>query len=59
MPGGSKMILLSNGTVVDGSGKLGEKGSVLVCDDQIKDVGQIVPTSDMEIIDCAELTISP
>lgn len=59
MSRGSKMILLSNGNVVDGSGKPGEKSSVLVCDDQIKDVGQIVPTSDMEIIDCSELTVSP
>ena len=53
------MILLQNGTLVDGSGQAPRPASVLIRDQKIAAVGAIDPTPDMETVDCSERVIAP
>ena len=53
------MILLKNGTVIDGTGGEARAVSVLIEANKIKEVGQVAQRPDMEVIDCAGLAISP
>lgn len=53
------MILLQNGTVIDGTGAAAQAAAVLIDGAKVKEVGQIVATPDMEVIDCTGLVICP
>ena len=53
------MILLHNGRLIDGSGEPSQQASVLVDDQHIEEVGEIDPSPDMEVVDCAGLVIAP
>ena len=53
------MILLHNGTLIDGTGNPQRKASVLIDGEKIKDVGTIAPTPDMEITDCSGQVVAP
>ena len=53
------MILLSNGTVVDGSSRPGKKASVLIDGGRIREVGAVAAVPDMEVVDCSGLTVAP
>ena len=53
------MILLQNGTVIDGSGQAAQRSSVLIDGEKIKSIGTIDATADMEIVDCSALVIAP
>ncbi len=53
------MILLSQGNVVDGSGRPGKEASVLIDGGRIRDVGLIDASAGMEVVDCSGLTLSP
>ncbi len=53
------MILLSNGTIYDGSGAPGRPDSVLIGGDRIAEVGMFDPPADARAIDCTGLAISP
>jgi dihydroorotase/N-acyl-D-amino-acid deacylase len=55
----ARMILLANGTVLDGTGGPARQASVLVDGGKIKEVGPIAAGPDMEVIDCSGLVISP
>jgi len=58
MPGG-KYILLKNGFIVDGSGKKGFNGNLLIHDNKIEKVSaREIPTV-AQVIDCAGLVIMP
>ena len=51
--------LLQGGLVVDGSGRPGQKNDVLIEDEKIAVVGQIAPSSAMQILDVRNLVITP
>ena len=54
------MILLQNGTVIDGSGgQPSQESSVLIEDGTIHSVGTIEATPHMDVVDCSGLVISP
>ncbi len=53
------MILLANGTVIDGTGGPLEEASVLVEAGKIKEVGPVIAGPDMEVVDCRGLVVSP
>jgi N-acyl-D-aspartate/D-glutamate deacylase len=53
------VILLSNGRVVDGSGSPGREASVLIHGGRIREVGAVAAASDMEVVDCSGLTVTP
>src|SRR5262249_5203070 len=53
------MILLSNGTIVDGSGASSQLQSLLVDTGKIVEVGAIKPTSQMEVFDCNNYVVAP
>ncbi len=53
------MILLSNGTIYDGSGAPGQSGSVLIRGECIAEVGIFDPPADARVVDCTGLAISP
>ena len=57
--GETGMILLENGTVIDGTGGLARQASVLVEGRKIKAVGAIEAGPDMEPVDCRGLVVSP
>lgn len=53
-------ILLKDGLIIDGSGKKGYKGNVLIEDDVIAAVSdKPIAVDDCEIIDCSGLAVSP
>ena len=52
-------ILLTNGTIIDGTGKAAERGDVLICADRIAEVGIFAAPDECEKIDCAGLVIAP
>jgi N-acyl-D-amino-acid deacylase len=54
-----KRILLTNGTIVDGTGKIGWKGSVLIEDGVIKELSPYISVPDCEEIDCSGKVIAP
>ena len=56
---GIAMILLQNGTVIDGSGQAAQRSSVLIDGEKIESVGPIDATADLEIVDCSALVIAP
>lgn len=55
------IILLQNGTIVDGTGSEPFKGYVILADDKIKKVGKGEAPKEFEgeIVDCTGLTIAP
>ena len=53
------MILLRNGTVIDGSGQASQQNSILIDGEKIAPVGTIDATADLEIVDCSALVIAP
>ena len=53
------MILLTNGTVIDGSGQPSTQSSVLIRNGRIEEVGKIDSSPDMEQVDCSGLAIAP
>ena len=53
------MILLSNGIVVDGSGKPSREASVLIHLGRIQEIGSIGVSPDMEVVDCSGLIVAP
>ncbi len=53
------MILLQNGTVIDGAGEPARQADVLIEGTKVKEVGQIAPTPDMEVVDCTGLVVCP
>ncbi|MEI6609937.1 MAG: amidohydrolase family protein [Deltaproteobacteria bacterium] len=58
MPGG-KYILLKNGFIVDGSGKKGFNGNLLIHDNKIEKVSAREIPAAAQVIDCAGLVIMP
>lgn len=53
------MIALRNGTIYDGTGGAGWRGSVLIEGDRIVDAGAFEPPADARTIDCTGLAIAP
>lgn len=53
------LTLLKNGTVFDGSGAPGERGSVLIRNGMIDAVGAFDPPADAMIVNCEGLAIAP
>ena len=53
------MILLTKGTVLDGTGQPRQPSSVLVNEGKIETVGNIPVAPAMEVVDCSGLVISP
>jgi dihydroorotase/N-acyl-D-amino-acid deacylase len=53
------MMLLRNGTVVDGTGAPPAAADVLVEDGRIAAVGTIEPPADARVLDCSGLTVTP
>ncbi len=53
------MILLHNGTLIDGSGQPAKHTSVLIHDHKIQSVAPIDPAPGMEVVDCSGLVIAP
>lgn len=53
------MILLSGGTIIDGTGKKAWRGDVLIQNGIISEVGIIAPSSEMQVVDCSGLTVTP
>jgi N-acyl-D-amino-acid deacylase len=52
-------VLIRGGTIIDGSGRPGEIGDVFVRDGRIAALGTSLPAADAEIIDAAELAVTP
>jgi N-acyl-D-amino-acid deacylase len=52
-------ILLRNGIVIDGTGREGFLGDVLVVGQGIAEVGRFQPPADAKVIDCTGLAVSP
>jgi N-acyl-D-amino-acid deacylase len=52
-------ILLKNGCVVDGTGKKGFTGHVLIEGDKILEVSESLPEVECEVMDCTDKVISP
>src|SRR5687768_6322349 len=53
------MILLTGGTVYDGSGGPPEQSSVLIEGEMIRAVGRIEASPNMQQVDCSGLTVTP
>lgn len=51
--------LIKNGTIVDGSGKKGFQGDVLVVDDKIEKVGDLEAEGDFKTIDAKGMIVCP
>lgn len=51
--------LIKNGLIIDGSGKPGYRGDLLIENDRIAAVGNIVAIADAEVIDADGLVIAP
>ncbi len=56
---GREYILLKNGLIVDGSGKTGNAGSVLIKGNKIEQISEGPIDIDCETMDCSDLVISP
>jgi N-acyl-D-aspartate/D-glutamate deacylase len=54
-----KALLLSGGTIVDGSGGSPFPGDLLVRGDAIEAVGKVPVVADAEAVDCTGLVIAP
>jgi dihydroorotase/N-acyl-D-amino-acid deacylase len=52
-------IWLRNGTIIDGSGKPGVPGDLLIAGERIAEVGRFTAPKDARAVDCAGLTIAP
>ncbi|MDX1979511.1 MAG: D-aminoacylase [Bryobacteraceae bacterium] len=52
-------ILLRNGMIIDGSGKPGVPGDLLMAGDRIAETGRFTPPRDARVIDCTGLTVAP
>ncbi len=52
-------ILIKGGLVIDGSGRAGETGDVLVRDGRIAEIGASLPESAATVIDAAGLAVTP
>jgi len=53
------MILLQNGTVIDGSGQPARHASVAIENGTISSVGAVDPVPGAEVIDCSGLVVAP
>ncbi|WP_444658076.1 N-acyl-D-amino-acid deacylase family protein [Caproiciproducens sp. R2] len=51
--------LIKNGLIIDGSGKPGFKGSLLIDGDRIEKIGDVAESGDMKVIDASGLVVSP
>jgi len=52
-------LLLRNGVLIDGAGRNGRRGDVLVVGEGIAEVGLFRPPEDVQVIDCTGLVVSP
>jgi dihydroorotase/N-acyl-D-amino-acid deacylase len=55
----SPMLLLKNGTLIDGTGSPARPGDVLISGERIAEVGTIGPPAECSVIDCTGLIIAP
>src|SRR3954447_6681126 len=55
----SDSILLTGGTLIDGTGNPGRPGDLLITGDRISEVGRLNVSSPVRTIDCQGLAISP
>jgi N-acyl-D-amino-acid deacylase len=55
----NSMLLLTNGTLIDGTGSPERAGDVLISGEKIAEVGVIEPPPTCRIIDCTGLTVAP
>ncbi len=57
----AKQVLYQNATILtfNESDECLEHGDLLICGDQIKDIGHVEPTENMEVIDCSHHLIMP
>ncbi len=55
----ANLLVLQNGSLLDGSGAAARPGSVLIKDDRIAEVGGFEAPSGARVLDCAGLTIAP
>jgi dihydroorotase/N-acyl-D-amino-acid deacylase len=53
------MIILHNGTIIDGTGSPPQQGSLLVRGDRIAEVGSFRIPPEARIVDCTGLTVTP
>jgi dihydroorotase/N-acyl-D-amino-acid deacylase len=53
------LLLLKNGTLIDGTGSPERKADVMISGDRIAEVSQINPPDTCRVIDCAGLTVAP
>jgi N-acyl-D-amino-acid deacylase len=53
------MILLANGSVIDGTGAPPVRGGVLIAGDRIEEVGRFRPPEAARVLDCTGLVLSP
>lgn len=51
--------VIKNGFIVDGSGKIGYKADVMICDDKIEKIGTLTDAADVEVIDASGLVVAP
>src|ERR1051326_3319373 len=52
-------LIVSGGTIVDGTGQRGKRGDVLVANGRIVDVGNFVPPPDCPVLDATGLVVAP
>lgn len=52
-------ILLKNGFIVDGTGKKGFTGNLLICDNRIEKISAGEIPGNAKVLDCAELVVMP
>lgn len=52
-------LLLRNGILIDGAGRDGRRGDVLVIGEGIAEVGVLTPPDDVQVIDCTGLVVAP
>lgn len=52
-------LLLRNGILIDGAGRDGRRGDVLVIGEGIAEVGVLTPPEDARVIDCTGLVVAP
>src|SRR5450755_2212020 len=53
------LLLLRNGSLLDGTGAPASSGEVLVRGDRIVEVGDVEPLDGARVVDCTGLTIAP
>ena len=54
-----KSVLLKNGLLVDGTGKKGYRGNLLIIDDKIETLSQREIKTKAAVIDCTDKVIAP